>query len=102
MGDNIEPVTSQWFYDDGKDPNSLKTQKYDLVNFTSSGSDSQHFITISPVHLTDKKRAFSLIVEGKQVESVTFSRKTKYHISGSKIYFDWDGKPLNMDVKTLK
>ena len=102
IGDNIDPVTSQWFYDDGKDPNSLKTQKYDLVNFTSSGSGNQHYITISPLHLTDKKRAFSLIVEGKQVESVAFSRKTKYNVRGSKIYFAWDGKPLRMDIKPLK
>jgi oligosaccharide 4-alpha-D-glucosyltransferase len=100
-GNKDETVKSQWFYDDGEDAYSLEKGKYDLVNFTTSGKGNDHYITISPRHLTYKKRDFILMVEGKRVTSVIFSNKTRYSISGNRIYFTWDGKPLHLDIKTL-
>jgi oligosaccharide 4-alpha-D-glucosyltransferase len=106
MGKTSATTKSQWFYDDGKDPNSLKNMKYDLVVFTTSGTGKTHTITITPQHLTGKTKNFKLIIPGKQIQSVLFSTPTKYKMhndaDGNKeIDFNWSGQELQLTVKTL-
>ncbi|WP_158995540.1 TIM-barrel domain-containing protein [Mucilaginibacter sp. L196] len=106
MGKSSATTTSQWFYDDGKDPNSLKNGKCDLVNFTTSGKGKTHTITIAPKHLISRTKNFKLIIADEQFESVSFSNKTAYAIAvnanGDKeIDFKWNGRPLVLSVKTL-
>lgn len=104
-GNTPSTVRTEWFYDDGKDPNSLKNGRYDLVNFTTSNNAGSYHIVISPKHLMSKHKVFSLIIPGKKVKKVTFSNKTtcKYinDADGSgNINFSWNGKPLNLDIKS--
>jgi len=101
IGKNNEPVTSEWFYDDGKNPNSLKSMRYDLVTFTTGGKGHTRHISIAPKHLTWKQKKFKLQLEDKNVASVKFSAQTKYTIKGNEIDFDWNGSPLQLDIKTL-
>ena len=106
VGNTSATTASQWFYDDGKDPNSLKTGKYDLVTFTSSGRGKSHNIVIAPKQFTGKTKSFRLIVADKQLQSVTFSTNTAYKIvvdaSGNKeVDFSWNGKPLSLNIKSL-
>ncbi len=106
VGNLSASVTSQWFYDDGKDPKSLTDGKYDLVNFVTEGKGKTHTITILPKHLADKTKNFRLIVEDKQLQSISFSKNTTYKIvvdaNGNKeVDFTWNGTPLNLIVKTL-
>ena len=101
IGNNTQPVSSQWFYDDGKDPNSLKNMRYDLVTFTTSGKGDTRHISINPQHIIGKQKKFKLQLQGKNIASVKFSNQTKYTISGNEIAFDWNGAPLQIDIKTL-
>ncbi|MFI5158758.1 MAG: TIM-barrel domain-containing protein [Sphingobacteriales bacterium] len=106
VGKSSATTTSQWFYDDGKDPNSLKNGKYDLVNFTTSGKGKTHTISITPKHLLSKIKNFKLIIADKQLETVSFSNKTAYIIAVSadgnkEIDFKWNGRPLILSVKTM-
>jgi alpha-glucosidase (family GH31 glycosyl hydrolase) len=95
-------MRSQWFYDDGKDPNSLQNKNYDLVEFTTSGSGHEHYVVITPKHLIGKQKKFKLVVEGQQVKSATFSSKTVNGIYNfNEIDFTWNGEPLKIDIKTL-
>lgn len=93
--------SSEWFYDDGKDPKSLQNGKYDLITFVTGGSGNEHQISIAPKHLTVKGRKFKLQVMGKHVASVKFSTQTKYIVNGNEIDFDWNGAPLQLDIRTL-
>jgi oligosaccharide 4-alpha-D-glucosyltransferase len=102
MGNSNATVKSQWFYDDGKDPNSLQKMQYDLVTFTSSGTGNEHRISVNAQHLIGKQKRFKLAIMGKQVKSVTISGNTKYSlVVNNEIDFDWNGQPLQIDIKTL-
>lgn len=101
IGKNNKPVSSQWFYDDGKDPNSLKNMRYDLVTFTTSGKGHTRHISINPQHLVGRQKKFKLQLEGKNVASVKFSNQTTYTITGNEIDFDWSGTPMRIVIKTL-
>ena len=102
-GEATTPVKSQWFYDDGKAPNSLQNGKYDLVIFITQSQGNNYHIAINPQHLTGKKKEFTLIIAGKQAKSVTFSKKTVYKLTIkdglSQINFSWNGSPLQLDIK---
>lgn len=105
IGKSSAKTTSQWFYDDGKDPNSLKNGKYDLVNFTTSGKGKTHTISIIPKHLIGRTKNFKLIIANRQFDAISFSNKTAYTIAvnanGDKeIDFKWNGKPLLLTIKT--
>ena len=101
MGNANSTVKSQWFYDNGTDPNSLQKKQYDLVTFTSSGGGNEHYISIKPEHLINKQKKFKLIIPGKRVRRVKFSNRIKYTVVGNMIYFTWNGRPLQIDIKTL-
>ncbi len=105
-GDKTATVKSQWFFDNGTDPNSLKNRKYDLVDFISNGNGKKYFITINPRHLLEKQKHFSLIIAGKNIKSVTFSKKTKFNLIKndeglSEVNFNWTGGMLKLDIETL-
>ncbi len=105
-GDKTATVKSQWFFDNGTDPNSLKNRQYDLVDFISNGNGKKYFITINPRHLLTKQKHFSLIIAGKYIKSVTFSKKTKFNLIKndeglSEVNFNWTGGTLKLDIKTL-
>lgn len=106
IGRSSHTVTSEWFYDDGKDPNSLKNGKYDLVEFITGGKGKTHTITIMPKHVVGKAKTFRLIVVDKQFQTVSFSSPTKYKIlideAGNKeIDFRWNGRPVTLSVRTM-
>jgi alpha-glucosidase (family GH31 glycosyl hydrolase) len=102
VGTGNVTMRSQWFYDDGKDPNSLQNKNYDLVEFTTSGSGHEHYVVITPKHLIGKQKKFKLVVEGQQVKSATFSSKTVNGIYNfNEIDFTWNGEPVKIDIKTL-
>jgi alpha-glucosidase (family GH31 glycosyl hydrolase) len=105
IGKSSAKTTSQWFYDDGKDPNSLTDGQYDLVNFTTSGKGKTHTISIIPKHLIGRTKNFKLIIANRQFDAISFSNKTAYTIAvnanGDKeIDFKWNGKPLVLTIKT--
>jgi oligosaccharide 4-alpha-D-glucosyltransferase len=102
MGTGNGTMRSQWFYDDGKDPNSIQNKNYDLVEFITGGSGNDHYVIITPKHLIGKQKKFKLIVEGQKVRSATFSSKTVNGIyNWNEIDFTWNGQPLKIDIKTL-
>lgn len=106
VGKSATATTSQWFYDDGKDPNSLKNGKYDLVTFKTSGTGKIHTIAITANHMISKEKVMRLIIADKQLASVSFSTNTNYKVTvtanGSKeVAFKWNGKPLQLNIKTL-
>jgi len=102
MGNTGKRVQSQWFYDDGKDPNSLQNMQYDLLTFTSIGTVNQHYIIIAPQHLVNRQKHFKLLIPGKEIKSVTSGGKTKFTISQNNIVdFDWNGEPMKLAIKTL-
>jgi alpha-glucosidase (family GH31 glycosyl hydrolase) len=101
MGTANAIIKSQWFYDNGTDPNSLQKRQYDLVTFTSSGTGNEHYISIKPEHLISSQKKFKLEIPGKRVRRVKFSNRTKYTVVGNMIYFSWNGHPLQIDIKTL-
>jgi oligosaccharide 4-alpha-D-glucosyltransferase len=102
MGTGNSTMRSEWFYDDGKDPNSLQNKRYDLVIFTTSGAGKLHHVIITPKHLIGKQKNFSLVVEGKKVKTVTISGNVRYGIyNENRIDFAWNGQPLTIDIKTL-
>ncbi|SDT07773.1 oligosaccharide 4-alpha-D-glucosyltransferase [Mucilaginibacter mallensis] len=101
MGNANVTVKSQWFYDNGIDPKSLVKRQYDLVTFTSTGTGNEHYISIKPEHLTTRQKKFKLEIPGKRVRRVKFSNRTKYTVVGNEIYFSWNGRPLQIDIKTL-
>ena len=75
--------------------------RYDLVTFTTSGKGDTRHISINPQHIIGKQKKFKLQLQGKNIASVKFSNQTKYTISGNEIAFDWNGAPLQIDIKTL-
>jgi oligosaccharide 4-alpha-D-glucosyltransferase len=92
-------VTSQWYYDDGKDPKSIANKKYDLVEFVTAATGDKHSVTIKPVHLLKAGKKFTLNVPGYQITNVSFSRPIAKHAGGKSVSFVWDGKPLAISFK---
>jgi oligosaccharide 4-alpha-D-glucosyltransferase len=105
IGSNDAPEQSQWFYDNGADPNSLKNGQYDLVSFTSSATANGHQISIKPQHLITKQKSFKLVIPGKIIKAVTFSNQTKYNLvsntatNQTEVNFNWDGRPLVINLQ---
>lgn len=99
---NKTEVSSEWFYDDGMDPNSLAKNQYSLVNFVTSSTGNMHRITISAKHMANGGKNFQLEIPGKRIKKVAFSNKTGYKITGdTTVTFTWDGKPVQLTVETL-
>ncbi|MET4082759.1 oligosaccharide 4-alpha-D-glucosyltransferase [Pedobacter sp. UYP30] len=101
-GDEGENVKSEWFYDNGSDPNSLKNGQYNLVSFTTNRKNGKDYISIKGNHLNALKTRFTLQVMGKRIKSVQFSSTTNYKIVGnSTIDFLWTGKPVSFTIRTF-
>jgi oligosaccharide 4-alpha-D-glucosyltransferase len=99
---NKTEVRSEWFYDDGTDPNSLAKNQYSLVNFVTSSTGNTHRIVISAKHTANGAKTFQLEMPGKKIKTVNFSNKTVYKTIGDTVVtFTWDGKPLALTVETL-
>jgi oligosaccharide 4-alpha-D-glucosyltransferase len=105
-GKDQSKVSSEWFFDDGSDPQTLANGKYDLVTFITQSTGTGYQITIVPKHLINKQKHFRLLMPGKHIKSVSFSSKTNYSLtcgnSGETngVDFDWNGKPLVLTVKS--
>jgi oligosaccharide 4-alpha-D-glucosyltransferase len=103
---NQSKVSSEWFFDDGRDPQTLANGKYDLVTFITQSTGTGYQITIAPKHLINKQKHFRLVIPGKQFKSVSFSNKTNYSLTRDNsgetngVDFDWNGKPLVLTVKS--
>jgi oligosaccharide 4-alpha-D-glucosyltransferase len=93
---------SEWFYDDGTDPNSLAKNQYSLVDFVTSSTGNTHRIVISAKHMANGGKNFQLEIPGKRIKTVAFSNKTVYKTIGdTAVTFTWDGKPVVLTVETL-
>jgi oligosaccharide 4-alpha-D-glucosyltransferase len=104
MGGQAATERSEWFYDNGTDPNSLQNGRYDLVTFTTSVTGGAHHIAIAPQHLVNKQKSFRLMIPGKSITSVVFSNKAKFSITQSadgvtEIDFKWDGAPVDIALQ---
>ncbi|MDB5232199.1 MAG: hypothetical protein JWN76_3004, partial [Chitinophagaceae bacterium] len=98
---NKTEVHSEWFYDDGMDPNSLAKKQYDLVDFVTSNTGNMHRIVITAKHLANGGKNFQLEIMGKRIKSVVFSNKTSHKTIGDTVVvFTWDGKPVVLTVET--
>ena len=99
---NKTEVSSEWFYDDGMDPNSLAKNQYSLVNFVTSSSGNTNRIAISAKHMVNSRKNFQLEIPGKRIKKITFSNKTSYKTTDdTAVTFTWDGKPMVLTVETL-
>ena len=97
-----ETVKSEWFYDNGTDPNSLTKGQYDLVSFTTSRKGNEDHIAVTGKHVTARKTRFQLEVMGKRIKSVRFSKETDYEIIGdTSINFMWTGRPVALTIQTF-
>jgi len=106
MGADVGSVKSTWFFDNGEDPHSLKDMRYDLITFTTSGKGVLHNIEIAPQHLMLKRKTFKLIIPGKQIKAVSFSKPTPFSVvtdragNRSEVDFEWKGAQVMMHVVT--
>jgi oligosaccharide 4-alpha-D-glucosyltransferase len=90
-GGDAPSVVSTWFYDDGKDPRSLDSGKYDLVTITTQTVQGFHAISMRANHLFRTPKYFKFIVPGKVIRRFTFSIPiTQVGEDG----FMWDGSAV--------
>lgn len=100
IGQSKEKVTSEYFYDDGKDPNTLTDMRYNLIAFTSVGSGNHHQLIITPKHTFYKHVRFVLVIPGKQVEAIKLNGKAIINNKNT-VDIDLNGGVYKLDVETL-